>query len=50
MGKNNEQGEKCGKYREWVEFGQGQVSATSDFINKCIHIKGVAQDHVGNGE
>lgn len=49
MGINNQKGEKGAKYRYWVEFAHRQVSATWDLIIRCIHIDGLAQDHMVSG-
>lgn len=49
MAKNRENEEKGARYREWVEFTDRQVIATGNIINKCVHMNGVAQDHLDNG-
>ena len=49
LAKNRDNGEKGVRYREWAEFAHRQVIATGDLINKCIHMDGVAPDHMENG-
>ena len=49
MAKNRDKGEKGVRDREWAEFTHRQVIATGDLINKCVHIDGVAPDHMDNG-
>ena len=49
LSNNREKSEKCARYSDWAEFAHRQVIATGDLINKCVHMDGVAPDHMGNG-
>ena len=49
LAKNRENGEKGVKYREWAELAYQQVVVTGDPVNKCVHMDGVAPDHMDNG-